>query len=84
MKEPHREGIAIHSDPESCASSREGAGEALTGAHAGRQDIERRNPFINLGAVVVLGGARHHRGLANAIDELVNTAFLLDFQWGVL
>ena len=36
MKEPYREGIAIHSDPESCASSREGAGEALTGAHAGR------------------------------------------------
>ncbi len=36
MKEPHREGVAIHSDPESCAGSREGAGEALTGAHAGR------------------------------------------------
>ena len=36
MKEPHREGVAIHSDPESCAGSRKGAGEALTGAHAGR------------------------------------------------
>jgi len=36
MKEPHRKGLAIHPDPESCASSRKDAGEALTGAHAGR------------------------------------------------
>ncbi len=36
MKEPYIEEVATHDDPESCASSRKGAGEALTGAHAGR------------------------------------------------
>ena len=35
MKEPHIEGPATHDDPESCADSREGVGEALTGAHTG-------------------------------------------------
>jgi len=36
MKEPYSEGLANHTDPESCAGAREGAGEALTGVHAGR------------------------------------------------
>jgi RNA-directed DNA polymerase len=36
MKEPHREGIANHSNPESCAGGGNIAGEALTGAHAGQ------------------------------------------------
>ena len=36
MQESHREGVAIHPDPESCVVAREGAIEALTGAHAGR------------------------------------------------
>ncbi len=35
MKESHIEGVAIHDDPESCASSREAAREVLTGAHTG-------------------------------------------------
>jgi hypothetical protein len=35
MKEPHTEGIAIHSDPESCIVDRKGGGEALTGACMG-------------------------------------------------
>jgi len=35
MTEPHVEGRATHDDPESCAVTREGAGEALTGALAG-------------------------------------------------
>ena len=34
MKESHREEVAHHADPESCASRRKAAGEALTGAHA--------------------------------------------------
>ena len=34
MKESHREEVAHHTDPESCASRRKAAGEALTGAHA--------------------------------------------------
>ncbi len=36
MKEPHGEGIATHADPESYTVVREGGGEALTGARAGR------------------------------------------------
>lgn len=35
MKEPRRKGVTNHPDPESCASGRKDAGEALTGAPAG-------------------------------------------------
>ena len=41
-KKPHEKGLATHLDPESCADTREGAREALTGARTGR-DIEPRN-----------------------------------------
>ena len=36
MKEPHGEGVANHADLESCAGGGDIAGEALTGALAGR------------------------------------------------
>jgi Peptidase family M23 len=36
MKKASQERTAIHPGPESCASSRKGAGEALTGAHVGQ------------------------------------------------
>jgi site-specific DNA recombinase len=36
MKESHDQGLAHPIDPESCAAAREGVGEALTGADAGR------------------------------------------------
>lgn len=36
VKVHHGEGVAIHIDPESCASGREAAREALTGARAGQ------------------------------------------------
>ena len=36
MKEPHRKGVAIRSNPESCTGGGNIAGEALTGAHAGQ------------------------------------------------
>ncbi len=42
MRELYTEGVAIHGGPESCVGVREGAGEALTGALAGRA-IEPRN-----------------------------------------
>ena len=45
MKELYGEGLATHADPESCVGSRKGAGEALTGAHAGRA-IEPRNSYF--------------------------------------
>src|SRR5947207_15624373 len=35
MKEPYGEGLASHTDPESCVDSRKAGYEALTGAHAG-------------------------------------------------
>jgi hypothetical protein len=35
MKEPYIEGLANHDDPESCVGTREGNGEALTGARTG-------------------------------------------------
>ena len=35
MKEPYREGVAIHSGPESCVVVRKDCGEALTGARPG-------------------------------------------------
>ena len=40
MRTPNIEGLATHDGPESCVGVREGAGEALTGARAGRA-IER-------------------------------------------
>src|SRR6516162_11959875 len=36
MKESYGEDPASHPDPESCVGDRKGAGEALTGAHAGQ------------------------------------------------
>jgi len=36
MKEPHSEGLASHTGPESCGCDRKGASEALTGGSAGR------------------------------------------------
>jgi len=35
MRELHVEGLASHNDPESCANTCEGRGEALIGAHTG-------------------------------------------------
>ena len=59
MEEPYIEGVATHDDPESCVGVREGAGEALTGAHAGRA-IEPRNHRVR-GADAVYGSGRQHR-----------------------
>jgi len=36
MREPHKKGVAHHFGPESCASGREAAGEALTGEDIGQ------------------------------------------------
>lgn len=55
MKELYVEGIANHDDPESCACSREGTGEALTGAHAGRAIEPRKHQIPGADAVTVRG-----------------------------
>ena len=48
MRTLYIEGVANHDGPESCVGVREGAGEALTGVHAGRA-IEPRNSSLSLG-----------------------------------
>jgi len=59
MEESCVEGLATHGDPESCAGTREGDGEALIGARAGRA-IEPRN-HSDRGADVVYENGRQHR-----------------------
>src|SRR5215510_10177675 len=58
MKELYGKGLATHADPESCVGSRKGAGEALTGAHAG-EAIELRKHQV-LGADAVAACGRQH------------------------
>src|SRR5919204_2811906 len=59
MRELYIEGVAIHGGPGSCVGAREGVGEALTGARAGRA-IEPRNHLVR-GADAVSRGGRQHR-----------------------
>jgi hypothetical protein len=59
MRTPNIEGLANHDGPESCAVTREGGGEALTGVRAG-QAIEPRNQG-NRGADAVSISGRQHR-----------------------
>jgi RNA-directed DNA polymerase len=61
MKEPHNEDLASHDDPESCAGIRKGAGEALTGAPAGRV-LSRENEEIQGADAVVMAGRQHGHG----------------------
>jgi hypothetical protein len=58
MEELYVEGLANHDVPESCVGAREGSGEALTGARAGRA-IEPRNHSVR-GADVVYKNGRQH------------------------
>ena len=60
MKEPHTEGPASHSDPESCAGARKDAGEVLTGAHTGGV-LSRENRSHQGADDVVLSGRQHTR-----------------------
>ena len=59
MKEPYTEGVATHGDPESCVGAHKDAGEALTGARAGRA-IEPRNE-VSPGRPRRWNGGRQHR-----------------------
>jgi hypothetical protein len=45
MKESHSEGVADHTDPESCGEAREGLAEALTGESTGRAIEPRKVNF---------------------------------------
>ena len=58
MKESYGEGVATHTDPESCGASCKGGIEALTGARAG-QVFSRENRFLR-GADAVRRRGRPH------------------------
>jgi hypothetical protein len=50
MQESHGEGLASHTDPESCIDGRKAVDEALTGARAGRAiELRNGNPAIRWG-----------------------------------
>jgi len=59
MKEPYGEGLASHTDPESCAVSRKAGREALTGAVVG--GVLSREILENQSADDVLLCGRQHR-----------------------
>ena len=58
MEESSVEGVATHDDPESCAGTREGTGEAFDRGTYG-PGIEPRNAYIQ-GADAVNRGGRQH------------------------
>src|SRR2546426_6050764 len=58
MKESCGEGVATHTDPESCGATCEGGVEALTGARAGRV-FSRERTFLR-GADAVRRSGRPH------------------------
>ena len=68
MKEPYGEGLANHTDPESCGGVREDMAEALTGARAGRP-LSRESLLLRSADAVPHGG-RQHRGASLSRDAL--------------
>src|SRR5436190_17924320 len=58
MKEPYGEGLASHTDPESCVASRKAGREALTGAHVG--GVLSREISGNQDADAVYSAGRPH------------------------
>jgi hypothetical protein len=72
MKESYGEGVATHADPESCVGNRKVAGEALTGAHAGRVS-SRETPATLWGADVFGTGGRQHGMRRNGKTHLSPT-----------
>ena len=58
MKESYGEGVATHTDPESCGATCEGGVEALTGARAGRVFSRERN-FLRGADAVRISGRPH-------------------------
>ncbi|MEB2363795.1 MAG: group II intron reverse transcriptase/maturase [Bryobacterales bacterium] len=63
MKESHNEGLANHDGPESCAGTREGAGEALIGERTG--GVLSREIRLNQDADAVELSGRQHTSARN-------------------
>ena len=62
MKESYSEGLANRADPESCTGDRKGAGEALTGAHAGRALSREIHESLWEADAVEVSGRQHQEG----------------------
>ena len=58
MREPYGEGLASHTDPESCVDSRKAEHEVLIGANAGR--VSSREMTGNQDADLVYSWGRQH------------------------
>jgi hypothetical protein len=66
VKVRHDEDVASHIDPESCADTREGAGEALTGDRIGQPLSRERVQFRCADAVTYAEGNTTGRVIASA------------------
>jgi hypothetical protein len=73
----YSEGLAIHTDPESCADIREGVGEALTGARTGGVSSGVSDVIRGADAVVV---CRRQQAVARHCEDLSHPASSLDPQ----
>jgi hypothetical protein len=71
------EGLAIHTDPESCAGTREGAGEALTGARIG--GVSSGVSYIVRGADAV-AACRRQQAEVRHREDVSRSASSLDPQ----
>ena len=66
MRESYGEGLASHTDPESCAAGRKAGGEALTGARAGRvlnreMEMPPSGGYFGVPTLIMPSGRPHPR-----------------------
>jgi hypothetical protein len=66
VKVHHDEGVANHIDPESCAGTCEGTGEALTGGRIGQPSSRERDIISGADAVLYVEGKTEGRDIARA------------------
>lgn len=66
MRVRHAEGLANHSDPESCTDCRETVSEALTGEHIGQPLSRERNVDLSADTVQFVEGNTTGRANASA------------------
>ena len=77
MQVRYGEGVAIHTDPESCADIREGAGEALIGARTG--GVLSGISYMVRGADAV-AACRRQQGVVHHREDLNRPVSSLDPQ----
>jgi hypothetical protein len=69
VKVHHDEGVANHIDPESCAVTREGLGEALTGERVGQPSSRGRGIISGADAVLFAEGETEGRGNCECSED---------------